>query len=76
MCVAMSWWRASFLATRLTTQRQIVLSDAVVTWRAYLVWNKDWKVVAFPILTMCGTGGTRPILANYLRRTTRLTLDL
>ncbi|KAI0320651.1 hypothetical protein OF83DRAFT_1103528 [Amylostereum chailletii] len=50
----------------------IILSDAIVTWRAYLLWNKDKRVAIVPILLMCGTAaaGISGVVNAYTHEST------
>ncbi|KAF9814965.1 hypothetical protein IEO21_04815 [Rhodonia placenta] len=32
-----------------------IIGDSVVVWRCFLVWGRDWKMCAIPILLVCGS---------------------
>jgi hypothetical protein len=34
---------------------QIVLGDSIVVWRCFMVWNRNFYVIAFPCLMVLGT---------------------
>ena len=37
---------------------QIVCGDSIILWRCFLVWNKDFSVIAIPFFMVLGTAGT------------------
>ena len=37
---------------------QIVCGDSIILWRCFLVWNKDYIVIAIPFFMVLGTAGT------------------
>ena len=37
---------------------QIVCGDSIILWRCFLVWNKDYFVIAIPFLMVLGTAST------------------
>ena len=43
---------------------QTLLGDAFVTYRLFMVWNRSWPIIVFPILLLLGAAGASLIFLS------------
>ena len=47
----------TYIAKDVIYVTQTIIGDAFVTYRLFVVWNRSWPVVVFPILLLLGAAG-------------------
>ncbi|KAI0051187.1 hypothetical protein FA95DRAFT_1554759 [Auriscalpium vulgare] len=45
-----------------------ILGDAIVVWRGWVIWQRNWRITAGPLVLLCGT--TAVVLAQVLTTAT------